>query len=284
MKLRRAAHLICCLWLGLAARANTFVAGGSCPGDTRAAVTQPGTPWRCIGKLSLPGTRFMTASLVGPNLILTAAHGLVKNGRLKSGDFIFRPDFGSPHNPAHDSARVTKAWLGSYAPEAAAFRHADWAILQIDANLGDTYGTLDVEDAVDTALPGSAGRYYLASYDRDFERGRKASWQTGCGFVQLGPPGCLLHDFSTTNGASGAPIFHFAGVDQTARIVALNVAEVTRKHGTLTGVPFSPDVANLAVPAHEFYGTLTRLRHGDGSLPGEIVRRAGDSPSSLASP
>jgi V8-like Glu-specific endopeptidase len=258
-------------FLGGVSVANTFVASGSFPGDTRTAVTAPGLPWRCIGKLSLPDRRFMTASLVGPNVILTAAHGLVKDGKLRPGNFIFRPDFGSRHNRTNDFATVTRVWLGSYTPARADCRHADWAILQLDANLGDAYGTLRVEDTDAATLSMNNQRYYMASYNRDFKHGAVASWQTGCGFVSFDLLGCLLHDFSTDRGASGAPIFYFAGPGTSARIVALNVAEKSAHDQTLYDIPFSPHVANVAVSSHEFFQTLSNILAGKELVSGAQV-------------
>lgn len=252
-----------CLLLGwlsaTAASANTFVAHDSFPGDTRSVVTVPGRPWRCVGKLSLPDHHFMTATLVGPDLILTAAHGLVKDGRLLPGHFIFRPDFGSPHNRTGDLAVVTHVWLGSVTPTRDECRHADWAILQMDRPLGDAYGTVPVQDETAAVLAQKGRPYYISSYNRDFLHGAVASWQTGCGFVALDSHGYLLHDFSTDRGASGAPLFYFAPFDQGARLVALNVAELTWHDKTLYGVPFSNQVANIAVASHEFFGTLQAL-------------------------
>jgi V8-like Glu-specific endopeptidase len=225
----------------------------------------------------------MTASLVGPNLILTAAHGLVRNGRLRSGNFIFRPDFGSRHNRTNDFATVTRVWLGSYTPDRPDCRHADWAILQIDANLGDAYGTLRVEDTDGVTLAENNRGYYMSSYNRDFKHGAVACWQTGCGFVSLDPLGYLLHDFSTDRGASGAPIFYFVGPGQDARIVALNVAETGAHDRTLYGVPFSPRVANVAVSSHEFFQTLSDILAEKDSASGGQAVGATDFPNGIKS-
>jgi V8-like Glu-specific endopeptidase len=268
MKFFLSVHFLLGLLLGPAAVANTFTPSSSFPGDTRTIVTTPGTPWRCIGKLSCPGARFMTASLVGPNVILTAAHGLVSNGQLKAGQFIFRPDWGSPHNRTPDFATVTRVWLGTYTPEKS--ECSDWALLQLDKNLGAAYGTLAVDDADGAALSKSGQHYYMSSYNRDFKYGAAASWQTGCGFVSLDPLGYLLHDFSTAKGASGSPIFYFSTSDfgQNARIVALNVAEKTPHNETLYDVPFSSQVANVAISSHQFFGTLRELLSGKSAPPG----------------
>jgi hypothetical protein len=255
------------VWLlsASAACANTFLAEATFPGDTRCPVTMAGAPWRCIGRLSLPDHRFMTASLVGPDLILTAAHGLVRNGWLKPGGFVFRPDYGNPHNQAHDAALVTRCWLGSIAPDREPNVHADWAILQIDQPLGDAYGTLAVDEVDAATLAGNRRPLCLVSYDRDFHFGHVASWQAGGGFVALDPTGYLLHDFSTDNGASGAPIFYLTtwSLAASARLIALNVAEKTTHGDTLYRIAFAPRVANVAVAAHEFYPTLRRLLAGD---------------------
>jgi V8-like Glu-specific endopeptidase len=265
-----------CLLFGMLparmARANTFVAHDAFPGDTRSVVTTPGNPWRCVGKLSLPDHHFMTATLVGPDLILTAAHGLVKDGKLLPGRFVFRPDFGSPHNRTGDFATVTHLWLGSLTPTRDECRHSDWAILRLDARLGDAYGTVRVQDATAAALAQNSRPYCISSYNRDFKHGAVASWQTGCGFVALDAHGYLLHDFSTDRGASGAPIFYLEGLDRDARLVALNVAELTWHDKTLYRVPFSNQVANIAVASHEFFQTLKTVLDGDPA-PGSNIGR-----------
>jgi hypothetical protein len=258
-----------CFLFGLAAapalKANTFTADSSFPGDTRSALIEDGPPWRCIGKLVLPHHRFMTATLVGPDLILTAAHGLVKNGQLIAGDFVFHPDFGNADNPTRKVGVVKKIWLGTYTPERKEFLHSDWALLRLDQNLGDDYGTVAVEDADAAALSRNPQEYDSSSYDTDFEKATAACWQKGCNFVFLDPLGFLLHDFSNARGASGSPIFYFAGRDHrhSARIVAINVGERSPKHETLYGVPFSKAVANVAVPSHEFYAKLQEVLAGD---------------------
>jgi hypothetical protein len=265
--MRRILGLCFLCWLGAwpVLKANTFTADASSPGDTRSALTDGGPPWRCIGKLSLPHHRFMTATLVGPDLILTAAHGLVKNGRLIAGDFIFRPDFGNIDHPTTETGAVKKIWLGTYTPERKEFLHSDWALLQLDKNLGNAYGTLAVEDANAASLSRNPQEYYSASYDIDFEKASAECWQKGCNFVFLDPMGFLLHDFSNARGASGSPLFYFASKDhrQSARIVAINVGERSRQHETLYRVPFSKAVANVAVPSHEFYQTLQDVLAGN---------------------
>jgi V8-like Glu-specific endopeptidase len=246
-------------------RANTFTAGGSCPGDTRSALIDDGAPWRCIGKLTLPHHRFMTATLVGPDLILTAAHGLVKNGQLIAGDFVFHPNFGNKQNPTTKTGLVKQIWLGTFTPERKDSLHSDWALLRLDKNLGDDYGTVAVEDVDAASLSRNPQEYYSSSYDTDFEKATAACWQKGCNFAFLDPLGFLLHDFSNARGASGSPLFYFAGQDHrhSARIVAINVGERSRKHETLYRVPFSRAVANVAVPSHEFYKTLQDVLAGN---------------------
>ena len=266
-----------CIALSLAAApaafGNTFIATGGFPGDTRTAVVAAGLPWRCVGRLELPNHRFMTATLVGPDLILTAAHGLARDGRLKPGRFIFRPDVGNPHREGNDLAAATRAWLGSFTPNLESCVPADWAIVRLDRKLGDVYGTLAVEDIDDADLAAGQRKLYLASYDRDFQAGRVASWQTGCAFVAIDPTGYLLHDFSTDHGASGAPIFSFSNwtTHPGARIIALNVAEKTPHGETLDRIPFAPRVANVAIAAHRFYPVLSRILAGNLSDPSVVL-------------
>ena len=269
--------LVCIVLLLAAAPgafANTFVTTGGFPGDTRTAVVAAGTPWRCVGRLELPNHRFMTATLVGPDLILTAAHGLARDGLLKPGRFIFRPDFGNPHREGTDFATATRAWLGSFTPNLEPCVPADWAIIRLDRRLGDAYGTLAVEDVDDAGLAAGQRKLYLAAYDRDFQAGRVASWQTGCAFVAIDPAGYLLHDFSTDHGASGAPIFSFSSwsLHQAGRIIALNVAEKTPHGETLYRIPFAPRVANVAIAAHRFYPVLSRILAGNFSDPSFVLR------------
>lgn len=69
--------------LGLAAAAALACAGGAASAEGRQAPVQSVPGWEAVGRLNISGRSMCTASLIAPDLVLTAAHCLYspQNGR-----------------------------------------------------------------------------------------------------------------------------------------------------------------------------------------------------------
>lgn len=210
--------------------------------DDRVALTSTRYPWRTIGKIDSG----CTATLVGKNLALTAAHCVLEGGSLR---YIgnFRPNY--IDGMSADSSWVKRVWWGTRYPDSN--RGDDWAILQLDDNLGDTYGWMGVASESRTYVT-------MAGYSGDFKGGQTAGVHVDCRFRDtLGS--FWLHDCDTSRGSSGGPMFYLNG--DSATIVAINVAE--RRNGGDSSLFldwYETDHANIAVPASAFLSKLRELK------------------------
>jgi protease YdgD len=232
----------------LAAACGRAPADASAPRNVFGAdgrtVLSTALPYGAIGRLDSG----CTATLVGRNLALTAAHCVVDpNTRtLLANQGSFHPSFAN--GSARDGAAVTFVWWGTLSPDTQ--RANDWAILKLAGNLGDTYGWLGVND------PGFYNNVpvALAGYSTDFQAGQTASIDGNCLLHGI-DNGILLHDCDMTRGASGGPLLRT--VNGTVSVVGVSNAERRNGGNVSLYLPFYDDQhANLGVPAATFLGTL----------------------------
>lgn len=232
--------------------------------DTRKEITTDSAPWTAIGKLVDPDGGWCSATLVSPDLILTAAHCIMKEGEVVFGEYRFYPAYKKGKKNAY--ATIKHMYWGTKTP--AKHRSQDWAILRLGTALGHTYGWLGVRE-VDLLDDMQDKRLYMAGYPKDLGRGAYASWQKDCEFTAFDETdGTYLHNCHMTKGASGAPMFFYtdpASPRDSGRIVAINVAENigTNDTDSLVGIPYRQSRANVAVAAREFLPKLLELRGND---------------------
>ncbi|UJR18025.1 hypothetical protein I4U23_004926 [Adineta vaga] len=148
--------------------------------DKQTPVTSKNYPWRAIGKLSTG----CTGTLVGPNLVLTAAHCIIdpKTQALVNYAFFFYANM-IDGNTNHQ-AWVSHAWWGSNYP-----------------------GWLGVrKESVDTM---KSTRGTLVGYSADFQQGKTAGVRVNCSLTKEAETDFYLHNCHMTRGASGGPIFAY---------------------------------------------------------------------------
>jgi V8-like Glu-specific endopeptidase len=244
------AALVC---LSLAIPARTY--GNVFGTNHRVPIRSTHYPWTAIGEISTGGT----GTLVGRNLVLTAAHVVLdERGHVKR-SIYFYPNM--INHRARTQSRVVRVWLGTSDPQG--HRSDDWAILELDRNLGDVYGWMGFS----THLPVNA---MVAGYANDFAQGT-ASVDLRCRFRGMSGT-LLLHDGATARGCSGGPIFEKQG--ETYRIVALVVSE--RRMGgqkSLHLAQYDARFANLAIPVTRFADTLRRLKGEERPVLGLVTQQ-----------
>lgn len=217
-------------------------------------------PWSAVGRL-VTSEGHCTASLIGPDLILTNAH-CVMMGDENSPTLAlpqavrFYPAF-HPGQPAMHSSGL-RVWLDDLVLERGLVnvsgQLADWAIIRLRQPLGDRYGWLSVGQA------SNVDAVSLGGYSGDHQDGEVALVHRDCHVTEQRPDGSMIHDCDMTAGASGSPLIRWDG--REAQVVALNAMEAgDRKTGSRyqTGVAFSEHAYNVAVSSASFARQLPHI-------------------------
>ncbi|MEM9771158.1 MAG: trypsin-like serine protease [Cyanobacteria bacterium P01_D01_bin.73] len=214
--------------------------------DNRTIMTSADYPWSAIGRLERrdaegKGKGWCTASLIGPDTILTNAHCIVdkKTHSLRRVSYTFRPNMIRGESADSTSAKVVdygKGWSRGEQDE-------DWAILELDDALGLLYGELgwydpdlsdrQVREALDT-------RIFLAGYSRDFpndvpgyEPAKTPGIHRNCSITSVNSDGRIFHNCDTNPGASGSALIARLKGGKIA-IVGLHAGSIKRQGKVIT--------------------------------------------------
>ncbi|MBL6076447.1 trypsin-like serine protease [Belnapia sp. T18] len=173
--------------------------------DPRRPVNPEESPWHALGRVQLEVGGRCTGALIGPRLMLTAAHCLVApRSRALVQPGTIHVLLGYVRGTARGHARATAYRIGpGFDPSKGGPAAADWAILSLDTPLGTPDRILPLL----AAPPAPRAPLMLGGYQQD--RPEVIIADTGCRLLGLsagGPGAMLLHDCAGTRGSSGAPL------------------------------------------------------------------------------
>jgi len=217
--------------------------------DSRFAMTETDFPWSTTGRLfhnNGDGTiQLCTATMVGRRIAITAAHCVIKNGAIVP--VTLQLSFNNSKFTQQANSLYIK--VGTLNPEA--FYSADWAVIELDANIGDFAGYLGVEFLGNL---NAAVTVDYVGYSNNFQNSQVAGAERNCHIRELFPNGTFGHDCSMSPGGSGGPLFA-ADTSGMVHILAIN----TRGYIT-TYKDYQSNVANISVMNQDVVASVLDFR------------------------
>jgi protease YdgD len=220
--------------------------------DRRVPLLTHEYPFSAIGRIRIhysSGWGHGTGTLVGRDLVLTAAHCVIdEKTKAVVRELSFQPN--CVEGKFKDPARPVQYWYGDR-------KHGeDWAMIQIDKPLGDTYGWLGVRATDAYSFPAESA---VVGYADDFREAKTASMSLHAHTRRRFPgKDTIYHDGEAGRGSSGGPML--ASYGGKVLIVGLNTAEF-RKGGktSLQLDAYSDAYANIGICSRQFIAELHKV-------------------------
>jgi protease YdgD len=214
-------------------------------GDDRIPHEAGAWPWTAIGRLNRAGGGFCTGTLVGADVVLTAAHCLHDKRvrrRLAPKDLHFLAGYRRGDFVAHSRGQAIIAPEGADGGVAA----DDWALVVLEDAMPMPPIPVTTAAPFDPRRDADRGVAVVqAGYAQD--RAHLLSVHAGCTLLEAGAGRTVLpHTCDTTHGASGSPLLEPR--DGSIAVVAIAVAVAGR----------GADERGLAVAARAFLPVLDR--------------------------
>jgi len=212
-------------------------------------------PFSAIGMLENGEGNECTASLVGPDLLVTAAHCVLNEKNNYAWPITF-------HLQYNDGAEVDQAdakhvWVGTTQLYDSKGNYSDtsndWALVQINKKLGNTYGWLGTRTLGWREWVGMESWFMLPGYSSDLNN--KMGAALSCS-IREDLYDQYFHDCDMLPGASGGSLISNFGGKDGWQVVAVNVLSRGDNERPQT---YNWGTANGAVKASKFIPKLKQL-------------------------
>ncbi|MCX7566543.1 trypsin-like peptidase domain-containing protein [Sulfitobacter sp. F26169L] len=218
------------------------------------------SPWKAVGRLETGDGGYCTATLIAPDLVLSAAHCIFeKSGKRRAAsELMFRAGF------RNGRVEAERKVLQTVLPEAYQYRGGDWLTRVANdvvlLRLSTPIATHIIDPFIVEPRPMRRGEVSVVSYGRG--RDSLPSLQHTCQVLDS-YRGAMVMDCNTTFGSSGAPVFRRDGTKTRIASIVSGSVEIDGTRRT-TG---------MALPA-----LVTRLKAkmiAEGAPPKAQLRRIG---------
>lgn len=193
--------------------------------DDRVFMDQSAFPWSLIGELTMETGESCTATLIGVDILVTAAHCIHSDAGVNArGRFVTAVGrAGGPYEASVTHYYVDPGFDYQRFSSGDEIDGLDWALLRIDRPLGRTLGYAGVRNLTGQgAAAARAAQLFQAGYSWD--TGEHLSGNIGCHIVTVNRDNTFAHECDTTRGDSGSPflvrngdLYQVVGVDSNFR-------------------------------------------------------------------
>lgn len=158
----------------------------------------------------------VTGALIGPKLVLTAAHNI-----FQASSALIRPALDGPRNPFGINARAEKihvppGWTGASQPG------LDFGVLELDSPIGDRLGWFSLRLWSSKELVGR--NIHLVGYREDLDSGKKQRAQLGS-ITAAGDDTINYRIGQTSHGNSGSPLWFCEDPRRSPELVGVHGAQ-----------------------------------------------------------